>query len=494
MRFQCLAGLDRKGVLLIKTIVKIMKTFLSLPKNEKFFSYYAGLVPTLFKVGFIAQVISAATEITIIYALIYNSLQDFAPGQARALSIVGAVIGTALLEVGLRKFTPYSIRAILYGKFSGLDLVMSIFIFLATIGLLGASGYLSFTNSKEIVRAVAPAPDLQTDDQVKDEYNLHLANVNSQYSSDSAAIAGRYADQVTAKEKKFAALIAIEQAEYKKYLHREWSTGKSYRSKKEAAQVNVKRLEAEQMEAIAALKSQEANELKTLLQSKAGQLAGIKSELDANKSEIKTANNEAIASSKRMISTYGGGLAWFTVFCLMIFVVSVLLNEVHRKGSEIEEKAQPTQYDFLPGIFTELVSMVNNKYQYYARKGIYQLDGKTPEAPLPNTGHDLYDLAEIEQRKITLTREQLEAIQEQQQNRRRIGFKIPNNNSTSVNNATVSNSSNGQSSHNCDNCGNEYQAKVSWQRFCSPDCKTEFHAKQHGGQKFNARKYHQKKK
>jgi beta-galactosidase GanA len=87
-----------------------------------------------------------------------------------------------------------------------------------------------------------------------------------------------------------------------------------------------------------------------------------------------------------MISSYGGGLAWFTVFCLLIFVVSVLLNEVHRKGSEIEEKAQPTQYDFLPGIFTELVQMINNKYQHYARTIIYKIDGKTPEAPLLTPG------------------------------------------------------------------------------------------------------------
>jgi hypothetical protein len=241
-------------------------------------------VPTLFKVGFIAQLISAVTEITIIYALIFNSLQDFSPGYARVMSIVGAVIGTALLEVGLRKFTPYSIRAILYRKFSGLDLVMSIFIFLATLGLLGASGYLSFTNSKEIVRSVAPAPDLQTDDQVKEEYALQLANVNSQYSSDSAAIAGRYADQVTAKNKHFAALIAIEQAEYKKYLHREWSSGKSYRSKKEAAQANVKHLEADQMEAICRTKGTGGRRAENITPgTKGSQLAAIKSELDTNK-------------------------------------------------------------------------------------------------------------------------------------------------------------------------------------------------------------------
>jgi hypothetical protein len=451
-----------------------MKTFLSLPKNESFFSYYAGLVPTLFKVGFIAQLISAATEITIIYALIYNSLQDFSPGYARSMSIVGAVIGTALLEVGLRKFTPYSIRAILYRKFSGLDLVMSIFIFLATVGLLGASGYLSFTNSKEIVRSVAPAPDLQTDDQVKKEYGLQLENVNSQYRSDSAAIAGRYADQVTAKNKHFAALIAIEQAEYKKYLHREWSSGKSYRSKKEAAQANVKRLEAEQMEAISALKSQEADELKTLLQTKSSQLAAIKSELDTNKGEIKTANREAIASNRKMVSSYGGGLAWFTVFCLLIFVVSVLLNEVHRKGSEIEEKAQPTQYHFLPNILAEFSAMVSNKYQYYARDLIYKIDSRTPGSRLPNVPDDLYDIAGIDQQKVNLTKEDLLRIQEEQNNRRRIGFKIPSTNEnrkTTQENRINENRTNDTKLRNCHHCNNEYTYRHHKQKYCSDACR-----------------------
>ncbi|NUQ25508.1 MAG: hypothetical protein HUU34_16300 [Saprospiraceae bacterium] len=51
---------------------------------------------------------------------------------------------------------------------------------------------------------------------------------------------------------------------------------------------------------------------------------------------------------------------------------------------------------------------------------------------------------------------------------------------------------NGKLIKDCDHCGQTYQAKVIWQRFCCDTCKDAYHAANHGGQKFNPKRYHKR--
>ena len=155
-----------------------MKIQFSLPSNEDFFSRYATLRPTLSKLSIIAQIISALTEIGIIYSIIFSRVVDFLPMYATTIAMLGAMAGTAFLEIGLRKFTPYSIKAFIYKRFSGLDLAMTFFILLVNVGLLTASGYLSFKGSKELV-GIASKPKQETTIQA-DEAHKSQKKGNSQ--------------------------------------------------------------------------------------------------------------------------------------------------------------------------------------------------------------------------------------------------------------------------------------------------------------------------
>lgn len=44
----------------------------------------------------------------------------------------------------------------------------------------------------------------------------------------------------------------------------------------------------------------------------------------------------------------------------------------------------------------------------------------------------------------------------------------------------------------CDHCGQIFKPRVEWGRFCCKDCKDAYHAANHGGQKFNPKRYHKK--
>jgi len=60
-----------------------------------------------------------------------------------------------------------------------------------------------------------------------------------------------------------------------------------------------------------------------------------------------------------------------------------------------------------------------------------------------------------------------------------------------VNNATVKEALE-PGEKRCENCGNVFHYKVTWQKFCCQDCKREFHAQKHGGKPFSPKRYHKK--
>lgn len=356
-----------------------MKIHFSLPKDEGFFQSYATLTPTLYKLGFLAQVVSALTEVGILYALIFDGLKGFLPQYANYAAMAGAFVGTAFLEVGLRQFCPYSVRAILYRRFGGLHLVMSLFIFSVTLGLLASSGYLSFGGSKDLVEAVAPAPRLES-----------TAATDSLYRQEAGDIESRYSAQQEASRAKFAALVNVERLNLEKYEAREQRTGRKYTTTKQRITAKIASLEAQGAEAVAALEAAKGEEL-----------ASAHQRLTEGREKVETGNDEAIAQAAAKVGRYGNGLAYFTVICLFVLVLSIALDEIHKKGAGIEAQALPTQYDFSQSIAGEFWAMASEKWNYYARAFIRRLADATPEPPEPAEAPALYEYTpELQRRQI----------------------------------------------------------------------------------------------
>jgi len=129
-----------------------MKTLTNLPREKAFFDNYAKLVASLAAAGIFAQAVSGLTEIGAIYLSIKQSLQPLSIGwMAEILAVGVAVIAALVIELGLRKGLPVFVDAILYKRFKGLHLPITIFVGLLVTILIATSGLLSFYNSKVIV-------------------------------------------------------------------------------------------------------------------------------------------------------------------------------------------------------------------------------------------------------------------------------------------------------------------------------------------------------
>lgn len=372
-----------------------MKTYTTTPQTEEgktFFSRYAGLVPTLFKIGILAQIISFVTEIGGINAVIESTLSDFDPVLAASVSILGAIIGAGLLEIGLRKFVPYAIRQVLYERWDTKeDAWMTVFIIFCSCLLIAGSGVLSFNNSKNMVREYMPPPELKTTDQAKGNFEDTRLQAYEDFRIDSTEIANRYASQISAIKSSYKSKVTAKWQEYHKWRDRETANIK-YTTKKNNIKIQVRELEAERDQKIATLEAERAQELHDIADNKKATIKEASSELAVAKDSIDNYNSIAVMGTQSNIKNYGGGLAYFTIFCLIVFIISVVLNEIHKKGSGIEEVVEPGSFYHAPSIFNEFGFAINDRLQYGLRRAIAnKFSYEKRDDILPKYGRELYD-------------------------------------------------------------------------------------------------------
>lgn len=503
-----------------------MKVQYSLPKDEKFFGDYASLAPTLVALGYLAQVVNALTEFGVVYSIVKASLQDFFPNYAPVAGLFGAVIGTAFLEVGLRKFIPYSVRAILYKRFAGLHLFISCFVFVITFGLLGSGLFLSFHGSKELVKVTAPTPKLESLGKTDSTSASQKAEAFRRYSADSLEVCTRFTPITSALKNKYAAQLQQERQQLARWEGR----GKTYRGQTMTTKAKISTIQAQEAAELASLEQSKAEAQEAALKARNVSLTTIEAEHSQQRLKIETKNSSAEASTESQINKYGGGLAWFTIVCHLVLLLSITIHEIHRKGSAIEEVALPNQYFFSQSIAAEFWEMVSDKINYHLRSFIRKQAARTPEAPAPEEPPTLWELAQQGMKRKSTGQEASNGPQEdgygslfegvfsrnghstengphidnsttiltEPQERRPIGFNPPL--MQSISNELHCDASEvltevrevDKSKKPCQQCETMFRPKTTWQKFCTTVCREAFHEAKHG-QPFKPGQFHKAK-
>ena len=364
-----------------------MKINKSLPQNEEFFGYYAKLIPTLFKVGFLSQLFSAAIETFILYSILRPKFQGVTEYPERA-ALLGALLLVALLEVGLRSSAAFSVRAILYRKFKGLDLFMTLFIFILCGALLLCSVVLHIEGSKEAVEVNAGAPALEQTAHIETSGQSEAAGLLRSFSQDSGAVAATY-----------AARLKSTRAEYQ-------AKERAYNSKRGATGAGAAAIRAKGEAKIAALEAERGEKFERLLERKDSRLERVKTRQFSAVDEIGGRNKKRLERAEERVDKYSSYLSTFSVLTVVFFLLTIALNEIHKKGAGIEEVAIASQYHFEQPVFAKLATAVNDKFQYHARRAIDRIEESTPGPRAPLAPHPLYDYSGLMPERVSMqTRE-----------------------------------------------------------------------------------------
>ena len=477
-----------------------MKHLNSTPQDTAFFSVYARLAKSVKASGYFAQIVSALTEVGGIGAAAYSVLFPIFGENTIHIAAAIATIGTAVLEVGLRVTIPQAVDAVLYKRWQGLHLAMSIAVFILGFVLLATSGVLSYKNSQTIVDSVVdqPARDSTGIQGAQIEYNATKAKAAEAYRADSTTTVQQFTERKTATAAAFSGQLGSAKRELSNIYNKERRTGQSYATAKDQARQKIADVEAEQAAAIAAITTEQAAALAALKSEYKAALAKADGDHRAALAALETEYTTATTERGQTVDAYGGGLAYFTIICLFIFLASVILDRIHRKGSGIAETVELSQYDINPPAIVEAYQAMRERLQTNIRAKIAAFEERTPAAPLPTSKRELYDPTELSNVRIKL---QLDDENEGAKRtvkiaakRRQIGYFTHGDNVRKTKSGEASgmgedgtppNATVNAKLKDCDNCGKKYEAKVSWQRFCTTDCKTDFHARQHGGKPYS---------
>ncbi|MBL7817651.1 MAG: hypothetical protein JNL70_21775 [Saprospiraceae bacterium] len=458
-----------------------MKILKSMPQDVAFFERYADLTHTLTKVATIAQIVTGATEIGILCALLSKSLSDILPPQYLTFcSLFGAVFCAALLQIGLKKVFPYSIRAILYSRFKGLDLAFSIGVFVLTIALLIVSIILSWQGSKDIADFAIKDPTTKTTDKADSLKAADIATAQRVFSSDSATIETKFKGKTEAIESEYQSRIAA--------IER-YSNGKQATTQR--AELKTK---------LAKLQSDKAAELEAKATIRQQAFDRAESRNATETATITTDNSEAKAKAKQKQDRYGGYIGYFTAFCYVFFLCVFTLNEIYHKGAKIDLTPIPSQRHFNPSVLAEWFEAVKERIDVKLRTRVYDFANATAAQPLPDAVRALYDfkaktfddVLNIEPNfektkvvKLPIKRHKLAAIiqddtkDDTTTKQRQIGFRktddtkddtSKNTDDTEVHNDfryTVNSNDFGK----CENCSKDFFRNHKKQRFCCEDCR-----------------------
>lgn len=372
-----------------------MKILTSLPQDKQFFDTYAPLSKKINGAGMFAQVVSGLTEIGIIYTSCNQALAPLSLGMwGMVISMIVAFIATAVIEIGLRYTFPSAVDSILFKRWKGLHAPISVFVWLLAIVLMTTSGLLSFKNSSVIVDNFTPEVQNETTVLADSIFQSERLVYASAFRQDSAMIETTYQGQILALNTSYENKIKAKQQRIRGYESREARSDKSYASRKDRIRQDIANLEAEQADSLSSLTLAKSGELIALKKANKKALESIKQQHTKSVDKVNANNDKAANERIASVESYGGGLGWFTVVCLFLFSVSVILDRIYRKGAGITETVQIESYDFRLSAWTELLAAYKERFNYLLHDRIKSFADTTPPAPLPAQPGAVFDLAE----------------------------------------------------------------------------------------------------
>jgi len=382
-----------------------MKIFKKLALNTEFFNRYIALVNDTATIKTITQVVSAVTAITIWYTLAENNLKPLLGGWAIIPASIFSVVAAIGIEIGLRRFLPYGVRCFIQNRWKGLDGAMSAFILPICCALLVASGWTSFQGSYAVIETVTPDIELKTTTATDSIYVAQKRDNKNIFKSDSLVIVNSFNNQISATSKRYEALVTSHLNKSIQYEERaKWAKGRSNKSwlsvlrDRELSKADLQTNNKDSV--IANLEATKAAKLLVLLKNRRTDKLVADTTHQAATSKIIASNDVLLTENKDLIDTYGMGLGWITIVCLLVFIALTILEEIHKKGSKIEETIVFSQYDVLPTLFSRWTNYINESWLGFWHRKLDKWEDNLTPPKLPKKLPPLYYLEDQEQERI----------------------------------------------------------------------------------------------
>lgn len=364
---------------------------LTRPKTEsqkKFFNDYLPLTLVLSAVGVIAQIFSGFTESVVFFNAAYSNFSPIMPANgAKALSVVVMILGVALIEMGLRVLLPYAIRSILkkWLNITKLRGVIGWASIVACIGLIYFSCNLSFNGSKESMVMLSNDFEGVSTDSLKIVYDGQILAINQQYSKDSLSISSDFDNNRETIVKSFDSQVKSVRNSIYLLSRKEKNEGVSYASKKSQLYGTKSEIEGNKTAALLAHDQSKRDALKQLKLDRKESIEEIKNTTGSDIKGIESNNEKEENEHNDNISSKGASLGYFVIAAIIVLIISVLVKEMHMKGSGIEIQYEVVDFYYRQPIFASWKQAISERLEGILRRQLHNFTEKTEHPALPVT-------------------------------------------------------------------------------------------------------------
>jgi hypothetical protein len=366
---------------------------------------------------------------------------------------------------------------------------------------------LSFKGSGLLVESVAPEPETTTTTATDSTATAETVAAGEMLTTSTEATRARYAVLVGAAQQTAGADLRQLNGRLRRLEEKEDRTGKSYVTSKAQVRGDIDAATAARDRKVAEFQTAGAEAVAALESNHRRKLETITTDKRQGRETVAASNDRARDEVAARVANYGGGLAYFTLFCMSVFILSVIIQELHRAGAGIEEQVEPGAFDFEAGPFAAFTVAVSARFNRFLYGLIHRIELRTTDAPEPVAAPTVWsrDAAALRanktqgvQRKIKPTKVRIAPAASTEPERQQIGFSRRQEppetqpDASPADNALTdcvkdASQKTGPAAKIgvCDHCGEDYEQRTTWQRFCQTQCRKDHHAEQHGGTEYD---------
>ena len=345
--------------------------------NKDFYNTFQPVVPHLFRIGVVAQLVSAITEGITIALIVQSNLTGQSKAVAIAASIIAVILLVYLLEVGGRRFTQVLTRCLVWKKLTN---VWYVALFTFVLFVTGVMFALSLNLSTKGVKFAFNQSTLikQGYDATNERSDLttQLNTISSQFDKERLVLEKSFLESKDATTTLYDAKIREHQSKVSAF---EAKDKKGEKWAKSHAQKWEKKVQAENTTKSKELATITANYTATLKDWQKRSNEATQAANDQHTTTIEAAtklHNENQATATSTANFWGSIFSNLVGFSIVLAFVCIVVVEVFNRGSEMEithevEEKQPYLIAlFFAGIYKRINNLIRKPLLKFAQVAI----------------------------------------------------------------------------------------------------------------------------
>jgi hypothetical protein len=330
--------------------------------REEFKEFFGPMMPHIRKLKLAGHIGAFLTEFFVLFKISSGNLPVNTKLVLYVISFLLAGFVSAMIEVGISKFTPFTLKQIIRWKFADkwfkwMFWLVCLFI---TLPLFVSHPILSGIGGQEIIEHTMKAPTLPQLDSLEKKFEAKKIQLQTDNAIQTTKVIALYIAKEEPIMNQYKALIAQQEnikAKYQKLL-KEGNIWAKENSNKAANE--IERLTAEMNKALSPIRAEKTTTINRQDSSLAANIKYYQEETDNKKNLILSRFGEDDRKAKARTWLWGNILSFAAIFCALATFVCVLIIVVYNEGSG-ESEGQETSDNqvkngsFIGGLFKKIL-------------------------------------------------------------------------------------------------------------------------------------------